>query len=179
MKKATPMRLAIAVIAMCLPLIPKSVSAQEEKGKEPVTGAPKPVVAYRLEFSVREVENGKRSNSRNYMMMAEEGNWGRIRIENNVPYQSEEKNYQYRQVRMYIDCRPREGEGSVALEIHVDFSSIAAQTEEAPAFHPLIRTDRTEVQSVVTPGKPTLVATMDDVSSNRRYEIEVTATKVK
>jgi len=31
----------------------------------------------------------------------------------------------------------------------------------------------------VTPGRPTVVASMDDVESNRRYEIEVTATKVK
>jgi hypothetical protein len=31
----------------------------------------------------------------------------------------------------------------------------------------------------VKPGKPTLVASMDDVVTNRRYEIEVTATKVK
>jgi hypothetical protein len=31
----------------------------------------------------------------------------------------------------------------------------------------------------VTLGKPTLVAGMDDTETNRRYEIEVTATKVK
>jgi len=43
----------------------------------------------------------------------------------------------------------------------------------------VFRTDRTEVESVVTLGKPTVVATMDDVISNRHFEIEVTATKVK
>jgi hypothetical protein len=43
----------------------------------------------------------------------------------------------------------------------------------------VFRTERTEVESIVRPGKPTLVASMDDVVTNRRYEIEVTATKVK
>jgi len=179
MKRALAIRLAITVMAFCLPLIPKSVSAQEEKGKEPVTSAPKPVLAYRLEFSVREVENGKRLNSRNYMMMAEEGDWAKIRVGNRVPYQIAEKQYQYTNVGFSIDCRPHEQEAGVALAITVDFSSVAPQSETAPSFNPVFRSDRTEVQSVVALGKPTLVTSMDDVESNRRYEIEVTATKVK
>ena len=179
MKKAIAMRLAIAVIAICLPLIPKLVSGQEEKGKEPVTSAPKPVIVYRLEFNVREVENGKRLNSRNYMMMAQDGNWARVRVGNRVPYQTAEKQYQYNSVGMNIDCRPHEQESGVALAITVDFSSLAPQSEAAPSFNPVFRSDRTEVQSVVALGKPTVVASLDDVESNRRYEIEVTATKVK
>jgi hypothetical protein len=61
----------------------------------------------------------------------------------------------------------------------VEFSSLAPQTETTPLFNPVFRTERTEVESIVRPGKPTLVASMDDVVTNRRYEIEVTATKVK
>jgi len=179
MKKAIPMRLAIAVMAICLPLIPNTAPAQQEKGKEPVASAPKPVMAYRLEFSVQEVENGKRSNSRNYMMMAEEGYWAKIRVGNRVPYQSAEKTFQYRDVGMNIDCRPREHEGGVALEITVESSSVAPQSETAPGSNPVFRSNTSEVQAVVALGKPTVVASMDDVSSNRRYEIEVTATKVK
>ena len=179
MKKAIPMRLAIAVMAICLPLIPKSVSGQEEKGKEPVASVPKPVMAYRLEFSVREVENGKRSNSRNYMMMAEERDWAKIRVGNRVPYQTAEKQYQYTNVGLSIDCRPHEQEGGVALEIIVDFSGVAPQSEAAPSFNPVFRSNRSEVQAVVALGKPTVVTSLDDVESNRHYEIEVTATKVK
>jgi len=179
MKKAIPMLLATAIMAICLPLIPRSVSAQEEKGKEPVASVPKPVVAYRLEFNVREVENGKRSNSRNYMMMAEDRDWAKIRVGNRVPYQTAEKQYQYTNVGFSIDCRPREQEGGVALEIIVDFSTVAPQSEAAPSFNPVFRSNRTEVQAVVALGKPTVVTSLDDVESNRHYEIEVTATKVK
>ena len=179
MRRAISIRLAIAVMAFCLPLIPNSASAQQEKGKEAATTEQKPVVAYRIELNVREIEAGKRLNSRNYMMVVEDGDWAKIRVGNRVPYQSAEKQFQYQNVGMNIDCRPREREDSIALAILVEFSSLALQTETAPTFNPVFRTERTEVESIVTPGKPTLVASMDDVVTNRRYEIEVTATKVK
>ena len=118
-------------------------------------------------------------NSRNYMMMAEDGSFARVRVGNKVPYQVAEKQYQYNNVGMNIDCRPHEQQEGVALDITVDFSSVAPQSERAPSFNPIFRSDRTEVQTVVQFSKPTLVTSLDDVESNRRYEIEVTATKVK
>lgn len=179
MKRAISMRLAIAVMALCLPMMPNQASAQQEKGKEAATTEQKPVAAYRIEFNVREIEDGKRLNSRNYMMVVEDGDWAKIRVGNRVPYQSGEKQFQYQNVGMNIDCRPREREDSVALDILVEISSVAPPTGAAATFYPVFRTERTEVESIVKPGKPTLVASMDDVVTNRRYEIEVTATKVK
>jgi hypothetical protein len=172
-------RWAVALLAFCLPLIPNSAPAQQEKGKESVTTEQKPAAAYRIEFNVREFENGKRLNSRNYMMMAEEGVYARIRVGNRVPYQIAEKQYQYNSVGMNIDCRPYERESGVELGITVDFSSVAPQSEKAPSFNPVFRSNRTEVQAIVALGKPTVVTSLDDIESNRHYEIEVTATKVK
>jgi hypothetical protein len=171
--------MAIALMAFCLPLIPSPASAQQEKGKESATMEQKPLAVYRVEFNVREIENGKRLNSRSYMMMAEDGNWGRIRVETCVPYEKSEKQYDCRNVGLSIDCRPREREGKVALDINMGFSSVAPPAEGAPTFNPAFRTDSTEVHTVVEQGKPTVVATFDEVSANRRTEIEVTATKVK
>jgi hypothetical protein len=180
MKRAISMRLAIAVMAFCLPLIPNSASAQEEKGKEAPTTEQKPVVAYRIEFNVREIEDGKRLNSRNYIMVVEDGSWGRIRVGNRVPMIVAERQLQYNDVGMNIDCQPRGREDSVVLDFTLESTSAVAQ-EQPPAAttSPVIRKQRGNITSVVTPGKPTLVASMDDVVSNRRFEIEVTATKVK
>jgi hypothetical protein len=181
MKKAISIRLAVAVMAFCLPLIPNSASAQQEKGKEAATTEQKPLVVYRIEFNVREVENGKRLNSRNYIMLVEDGQWGRIRVGNRVPYQSAEKQYQYQDVGMNIDCHPRGREDSVALDIGVESMSVVPpeQATAATTLQPMFRQQRSNITSVVTLGKPTLIASMDDVVTNRRYEIEVTATKVK
>jgi hypothetical protein len=183
MKRAIPRRLAIAVMAFCLPLVARSASAQQERAKEPATAEQKPVVAYRIEFNVREIEDGKRLNSRNYVLMAEDGNWGKVRVGSKVQWREtrgEGFELHYQDVGMNIDCRPREQGGSVALDIHVEWTGVAPPAGADPTFGDrLFRTDRAEVQSIVTLGKPTLVASMDDTESNRRYEIEVTATKVK
>jgi len=184
MKRAISIRLAVALMALCLPLIPISVSAQQEKAKESVATEQKPIAAFRIEFNVREIEDGKRLNSRNYVVMAEDGNWGKVRAGSRVPYQirmGAAAELHYQEVGMNIDCRPREQEGSVALEIHVEWTSAAPYSGGADRNYPdlVFRTERAEVQSIVTLGKPTLVASMDDTEGNRRYEIEVTATKVK
>ena len=179
MKGTISLRLAITAMVLCLPLIPNSAPAQQEKSKEAGATEQKPVVTYRVEFNVREIEDGKRLNSRNYMMLVEEGDWGKIRVGNRVPYQYGEKSFQYQDVGMSIDCRPHEQGDGVALSIHVDFSSVVPQPQTSPTYNPVLRTERTEVESMVKLGKPTLVATMDDVVSNHSFEIEVTATKVK
>ena len=173
MIKRISIQWAIASVAFCFLLIPKVAIAQEESKPQ------KPITAYRIEFNVREVENGKRLNSRNYMMTAEDGSFAKIRVGNRVPYQTAEKQYQYNNVGMNIDCRPHEQQEGLALDIMVDFSSVAPSSETAPSFNPVFRSNRSEVQTVVAFGKPTLVTSLDDVESNRRYEIEVTATKVK
>jgi hypothetical protein len=177
-------------MAFCLPLIPKSASAQQEKGKEPATTAQKPVVAYRIELNVREIGDGKRLNSRNYMMVVEDGEPAKIRVGNRVAVQSGQS-LSYHDLSMNIDCTPHDRGDSVALIIGVDFSGIAPQTQTAQErtevepktqtalTYPVFRTQQTAVETIVTLGKPTLVASMDEVASNRRYEIEVTATKVK
>jgi hypothetical protein len=174
------MKLAIALLVSCLPLIPNSASAQQEKGKEAATTEQKPVVTYRIEFNVREIEDGKRLNSRNYVMVVEEGSYASFRVGNRVPIVGGEKGPQYLDVGMNIDCRPRQRGDGVSLDIRVESLSVVAQEQPPTAIpNPLLRQQRSNIAPVVALGKPTVVASMDDVVSNRRYEIEVTATKVK
>lgn len=182
MKGARSKCLAIAVMAFCLAWISNSASAQEAKDKESAATEQKPVVAYRIEVNVREVEDGKRLNSRNYLMVARDDDWTRLRVGNKMPYQTGGSQYQYTDVGMNIDCRPRDRGDSVELSLRVEFSGLAPQKETLSGIStpaPVFRTDRAEIESLVPLGKPTLVASMDDTLSNRRYEIELTATKVK
>jgi hypothetical protein len=188
MRRAISLRLTIALAAFCLPLVQNFASAQQSK--ESLSKEQKPVVAYRIELSVREVEDGKRLNSRNYMIVAEDGAPAKIRVGNRVPTITGQS-FSYHDVGMNIDCTPHERGDSVALAINVNFSGIAPQTQtaaerteaesktQAAPANPVFRTDETSLEPIVTLGKPTLVASMDDVITNRRYEIEVTATKVK
>lgn len=181
MKRAIPKRFAVASLAFCLLLIPNSASAQQEKGKESVTTEQKPLVAYRIEFNVREIEIGKRLNSRNYMMVVRDGFYARIRVGNRVPIVTEEKKISYQDVGMNIDCEPLGRDDKVELIVVVELSSVVAQDQppSGSTDNPVFRQQRSTTAAVLTLGNPTLVAGVDDVVSNRRYEIEVTATKVK
>jgi hypothetical protein len=165
---------------LCLPSIPSLAQAQQEKDKESVTTDQKPLEAYRIEFNVREIENGKRLNSRNYMMVVKDGFYARIRVGNRVPIVTDEKKISYQDVGMNIDCEPRGRDDKIALIMVVELSSVVAQDQPPTVTaNPVFRQQRSTTSVVLTPGKPTLVASMDDVVTNRRYEIEVTATKLK
>jgi len=182
MKRTVSIRLAITLLAFCLPLISSPAFAQQEKGKETTAARDqKPPTTYRIEFNIREIDGGKRVSSRSYMMVTQTGNLaGRIRVGNRVPLvQATNGSYSYENVGMNIDCTPREREDGIALEISVDSTALVPPDESRRSMPPVLREQRTIVDPIVTPGKPTLVATMDDVSSNQRFEIEVTVTRLK
>ena len=179
MRRVVPIRLALALMALSLPMIPNLARAQQEKPKDEATSVQRPLAAYKIEISVREMEVGKAVNSRKYMMVVADDQRGKIRVGNRVPYQASAGMYQYQDVGMNIDCHPKQRDDSLVLYTSVEFSSLAGEPQPAPSLNPVFRADRTEVESVVTLGKPTVVATMDDVVSDRHIEIEVTVTKVK
>ena len=185
MKRKLSTPCAIALLALCLPLVPSPAFAQEAsivpgKDKENAAATQQtPAVTYRIEFNVREIEGGKRLNSRNYMVVTQSRQHGRIRVGNKVPLSLPNQNFQYENVGLNIDCTPREVADGIDLDISFDSTSFVMPEDSAVPSHAVLREQRSSVEPVVTLGKPTLVTTMDDVSSNRRFEIEVTATKLK
>jgi len=171
-----------------------SIARSQDEGKTPPAAAtekPAHPSVYRLEFTVREVEDGKVLNSRIYTMSAENDHRVSIRVGNRVPYvtgyapkeggTTVGTQFQYYDVGTNLDCRLHEHEGYILLEgVGVDISSVVRGPEGASGTpNPVVRSARASVDVAVVPGKPTMVTTLDDVSSNRRYEVEVTATKVK
>jgi hypothetical protein len=176
--------LTTAVLVVLTTIVMPGLLRAQEAPKAPppaVEKAVKPLSVYRLEFAVREVEDGKRLNSRTYVMSVQDGSTGSIRVGNRVPYSVGKDQFQFYDVGINIDCRLREHENNVLLDnTSVEISSIVKdESPSAPSLNPVVRQARARVDAAVTPGKPTLVTALDDVSSNRRYEVEVTATKVK
>jgi type II secretory pathway component GspD/PulD (secretin) len=182
---------ALAAVAMLG--LPNVAFSQEAPKAAPAQAAEKPakqLSVYRLEFAVREVEEGKRLNVRSYTMSAQDGDRASIRVGNRIPYvtgslgakgELASTQFQYYDVGINIDCRLHEREGYVLLDsVSIDISSVVKGDEGTSGTpNPVVRSARAQVDAAVTPGKPTMVTTLDDVSSNRRYEVEVTATKVK
>lgn len=154
--------------------------AQADEGQHTNQGNSDAIEAYRLDFTLSELEDGKKINTRSYSLLAQVGGLNKLRIGGRVPVHTGTQNsasFQYFDIGMNIDCTVEERQGLAVLNTTFDSSSMAGERE--PDTHqPLIRQMRSVVRSVVTPGKPTLLTSMDDPTSRARFQIEVTATKV-
>ena len=173
--------LILALALACL--VPQnSARAAQNTDKEKSTGAAqsKQTTAYRLEYSISELDDGKRVNGRTYALLLTEDDWGKIRVGNRVPYSTtigtQASSIQYQDVGMNIDSRLREQENGIFLRTNLEWSSVASRENSS---NPVFRQLRFDSTSVIPVGKPTVLGMMDDVTSTHRYEIEVTATKIK
>ena len=166
---------------------PNENKAETEKGRqESVHGQPASdsVSAYRLDFTITEFDDGKKINARNYTLLAQVGfSPSMLRIGGRMPVriQSNSSNmpsqFQYFDLGMNIDCSVREKDAALILDTRIDSSSMAPQVEES-THQPIERQWRSQVKSVVTPGKPTVILSMEDPTSKGKFQVEVTATKM-
>jgi hypothetical protein len=156
--------------------------AQESSAAKP---QPKEPAIYKFDFTVYEVQGGKKSNVRNYSMMLKEHRTGSIRVGNRVPIAtSKEGGFQYIDIGLKLDCTFEEGGGGIALLTDFDLASIIAAEQgdvrsAAPFPNPVIRQLKQYSESLVAPGKTTLIASIDDTNTPRTVQVEVTATKLK
>lgn len=181
----------LGLMAMvCLLVVPAAgqpSGAQKEEG-----AAAKSLRGYRVDYALVEMQDGKRVNTRNYMVLVEEeerGNYSpaSIRVGTRVPLTTANKEGQpttsYMDVGLNIDCRikPR-GSDRVSLESTVEVAGLVADDQtriaEKITGAPIVRSNRSRVTAVVTLGKKTTVASYDDINSTRTTTVEVTVTQL-
>jgi hypothetical protein len=138
---------------------------------------------YRLDFVIREMDDGKVVNSRNYSMIMtstdERGRtMGDLRAGSRIPVNIGDKGIQYVDVGVNISSRLYVLEsGALLLENSTEISTLA--TPEGQGANPIIRQIRSNTIGEVNVGKASQIALLDDPVSKRRFQIEVTATKLK
>jgi hypothetical protein len=145
---------------------------------------------FKLAFVMYELEDGKRTNQRDYMMIGRTDNQASyIKVATKVPITTAEKGgdkaYTYTDVGLRINCSMKE-QVDRRLQLHCDIEissfirpeQIANATGNAGLAAPFLRTTRTESWELLTPGKPAVLTTVDDINSTKRMQVEVTATKL-
>jgi hypothetical protein len=159
---------------------------------------------YKLDYTVTELEDGRKLNTRTYSLMCETQPrqlggggtlWGgaHLRVGSRVPIATVgfapgdkganpilNTQFQYIDVGMNIDANMfNTDDGGLTLASTVEMSSIAEPTSPTNGINnPLIRQLKASTNSLLTPGKPVVLSTADDVGSKRRFEVQVVATKV-
>ncbi len=164
--------LAVAVVVMGL--LPIAASADDENEKADWK-------FYKLDFVVRELEGGKTVSTRNYTLITKTGDWQQLRVGTRVPLSIEEKKVQYQDIGLSVDCRILEGPGKAALVAKAEISSFANPEGDKANLSgtPLMRHVQMNTSAPLSPGKAVVMSGVDELNSNHRFQLEVTATEVK
>ncbi|MBZ5532890.1 MAG: hypothetical protein LAO20_15785 [Acidobacteriia bacterium] len=139
---------------------------------------------YKLSFVISEAEDGKRINQREYSMIRSTsgGPPATIRVSTRVPIYVEEKKLQYIDAGLELRCWLKEPlAGKLPVQCDINISNFVLEQQFADPKNsagPMLRTASVSTGTVVIPGKPTILSTIDDVNSKKRTQIEVTVTKV-
>jgi hypothetical protein len=141
--------------------------------------------AYKLAFSIFELQDGKKINQREYSMVTQADNHGgnKLKIGSKVPIETGSDAYTYTDVGFELDCSAAETvNNKLAVSVEINISNFAIPEQNAnprtAGGRPVLRFVTQRVRALLTPGKPQVITSMDDVNSTKRMQVEVTATKV-
>lgn len=138
-----------------------------------------PAVAYRLDFSVNELDDGRKINTRQYSMNLNAGDANSIKIGARVPVEAKNGEFQYLDIGTNIWSRLKERGNALTLEVRVEVSNIGATDQPLQTSRPVVRQVQINASTVVLPGKPMALGVVDDPSSKRQFQLEVTVTKLR
>jgi hypothetical protein len=151
--------------------------AQEASATKSTPEAEKTVDAYRLDFSVNELEDGKRINARQYSMNLNNEDSDEIKIGTRVPTEVKQGEFQYLDVGTSIWCRIAEHPNGLAIFARAEISNFAVPEQQQS--RPVLRQLQIKASSLAQLGKPLVLGSVDDPNSKREFQLEVTATKLK
>jgi hypothetical protein len=134
--------------------------------------------AYRLDFSVNEMEDGKRINTRQYSMNLNVDDANEVKIGTRVPIESKQGEFQYIDVGTNIWCRIGERANGMPLSVRAEISNFA-MPDQGQQARPVLRQLSIKASTVAQLGKPMIVGSVDDPNSKRAFQLEVTVTKLK
>ena len=179
-------RMAVAGALMTIALVFASGAGRawaQESGsavKAVEKEAPRPMEAYRLDFSINEFENGKKVNSRQYSMNLTASQPQDIKIGTRVPVEGKQGEVQYMDVGTNISGRLQSRNGQLELIVNTEMTNFAIP-EQATGHetHPVIRQLKIGGSTLVVLGTPMVIGSADDPNSKRQFQVEVTMTKLR
>lgn len=129
---------------------------------------------YRLTYVLKESDEGKIINQRDFLLTASTGEryTSRMRAGSRFPVRDADKT-NYLDVGVNLDNHLEEVPEGLAMEVTAEISSAGTDMASGSGA-PVIRSLKTTAQVVVAPNKPTMLFTIDDPASHHRFELEVT-----
>jgi hypothetical protein len=149
---------------------------------------------YKVEFNIHDGSDAAAKTGRRYIIMIEANDKGVFRVGQKVPYATGSfqpgttsagvtplvsTQFNYAEIGVNIDCRINEVNSKVRVKATLDLSTVVQHDKTIGQIPmPIIGQLRIEVNALVNPGKPMMVASVDDPVTLRKFDVEATVTKV-
>lgn len=180
MKKSIVVNVAKFLVITLFWSVPVSRAQDKSEPKQQTETQDKPITPYRLDFTINEIEDGKKINARQYSLNLNAGDHNTVKIGTRVPVEMKQGEMQYIDVGTNIWAGVRERDNGLALEVRAEISNFAISDQASRANSvPLLRQMQINASTVTVPGRPTIVGSVDDPNSKRQFQLEVVVTKLK
>jgi hypothetical protein len=156
---------------------------QDTNGAAKTSPSQRPATPYHLDFSLNELEDGKKLNTRHYSMNltdADSESGGQdLKIGTRVPIQSDSGKVEYLDVGTTIRARMNHWVTPVIVDVNADISNFASPDDATRTAHPLLRQMRIGASTAFVLNKPMIIGSVDEPDSKREYQLELTVTKLQ
>jgi type II secretory pathway component GspD/PulD (secretin) len=143
---------------------------------------------YRLTYTITEIDDGKRVGTQHFSMVLVSGQRTTMKQGSKIPvatgsYETgtatSQTQFTYLDIGLNFDATLDESVNGVRLRSKAEQSSLGADKTIAGVTEPVVRQTVLEGTSILTPGKPLILGSLDIPDSTRRMDIEVVAEVVK
>ena len=151
----------------------------------PVSPAPrspensaKPISFYRLDFAIREMDGEKALDTRHYSLWLQAGDMERIQSSSEASYGIGDKKT-VKNVGVSFFCTVKETDSSPWLDLQLQISDFIPPEKAEGGTYPVARGIDIHSKAPLSLGKSVTVSSVEDPVSRHRFQVDVTATKLK
>jgi len=171
------MRITGLALAAAL-LLPAGAMLAQEAHETPV---------YKVDFTLRDSADATAKAGRKYTLLVNPGRRATMRVGNKVAYPTNttggvgqsNQQFQYYDVGVNIDCTVEERAGKYMMHADLNMSTVVpAEKAAAGTLGPTISQISVNMDTTVTAGKSTVVASFDDPGTARKFDVDVMLTKM-
>jgi hypothetical protein len=151
--------------------------------------AAQPPEVYKVELTMRDATDASAKTGRHYLILVDTHGNGSFKLGSREPVATGTfqpstggnalpvtTQYTYVDTGVNIECRLEQGDSNrLQLRADIDISSIVPQ--KTPMPNPVIGQLKLNLTALLAPGKPTVVASIDDPVSNRKFDVIALITK--
>jgi hypothetical protein len=173
------MRTLSALVSVALLVSASPIQAQDRKGAGDTA-------IYQVQFNIRDGRDPSAKTGRSYSMLVAANRKAVFQVGERVPVSTSSSQpgatggtqFTYLDIGVNIECIVADAGGKLAMHGAINLTERHDAKPGAANPNPIIGQTRLDLDTAVEPGKPTVVASLDDPVDMRSLRVEATVTKV-